>query len=156
MAKKTETKLTYNLKYSTLEYMTPEFIRNHNSNQDSFKLDVYLFGILIYYLLTGIQPFSSYYNDKEKMKHDILNGKRPEIPKNIPEECEKKMLRCWNQEPEKRLNFSQICRELESHQFVNNRINLRDFIHTKMNFLINRKLKLALIKIQHKGLNKSE
>ena len=75
MAKQTETKLTYNLKYSSLEYMTPEFIRNHNSNQDSFKLDVYLFGILIYYLLTGIQPFSSYYNDKEKMKHDILKRK---------------------------------------------------------------------------------
>ena len=79
-----------------------------------YKKDSSLFGILIFYLLTGIQPFSSYYNDKEKMKHDILNGKRPEIPKNIPEEWEKMMLRCWNQEQEKRPNFSQICRELES------------------------------------------
>ena len=126
MAKQTETNLPYNLKHSTSEYMAPEFIKDYISNQNSFKIDVYSFGILIYYLITEIKPFSSY-SDKEKMLLDISNGKRPEIPKNVDEEWKNLIITCWNQEPDLRPNFTQICRILESNQFINYRMNIREF-----------------------------
>lgn len=147
MAKPIEKKLPYNLKQTTIEYMAPEFIENYLLNQDSFKLDVYSFGMTLYFLITETKPFASYCIDsegKEELRNDILNGKRPEFPKSIPKEWKKLIKNCWKQDQSKRPDFTQICRTLESFQFASNRINSKIFTFYKDEYLNDQKLEARI------------
>ena len=59
----------------TPEFMPPEFIEDSKSNQFSFKLDVYSYGILIYMLITEKKPFVSL--SPSEIVSRTVNGERP-------------------------------------------------------------------------------
>lgn len=143
MSKQTEINLPYNLKETKPEYMAPEFINDYISNQNSFKLDIYSFGMTLYFLLTGENPF--YSKDIAEIKSDVIIGKRPEIPSTIPDEWNRLIMRCWNQDPELRPDFTEICNLLETPEF-HKRIDIKAFENYRNEVLINKNFKLNLIK----------
>lgn len=133
MAKQTELNLNYNLKYKKPEYLAPEFISDYISNQNSFKIDVYSYGIILYYLITGIKPYHNYSSASELMK-DVVNNKRPEFPNSVPNEWKKLIIRCFDANPSLRPDFTEIYHMLESHEFTK-RINYNEFNIYKDDFI---------------------
>lgn len=126
LAKQTEMEVPYNLIETTIEFMAPEFISDYKKHQNSFKLDVYSFGVILFVLMTKSISFDVE-NKSDDLRKDILLGKRPKIPSNIGQKWINLITECWSQDPEKRPDFTQICTRLESSDFVNNDINIKAF-----------------------------
>ncbi|RIB19584.1 hypothetical protein C2G38_2015748 [Gigaspora rosea] len=57
--------------------------------------------MIIWEVITGYRPFSDREHD-ELLILDILNGLRPKIPANVPQDLIKLIEQCWHQDPEKR------------------------------------------------------
>lgn len=133
MSKQTELNLPYVLKETTIEYMAPEFISDYISNQNSFKLDVFSFGIVLFFLFAEKKPFNS--SNADEIKNSIAMGIRPEIPQTIPKEWKLLIEKCWNQNPIQRPTFTEICKILESPEFVNKRIDIKSFYFYRDEFL---------------------
>ena len=99
--------------FGTPLYMAPEVII-----EDFYGpcVDVYSFGMLAYYIVTGIEPFSkngvkiSFSN----LISNISNGNRPEFIPGIPEKMINLISRCWSQNPKDRPSFDEIFNELTS------------------------------------------
>ena len=80
----------------TLLYSPPEMIYINNkdktlNNDDrlqSYKIDIWSFGVIIYYLYTKSFPFEDY-NDSEEFKDIIKNGKIQLNDSNIPNDAKK-------------------------------------------------------------------
>lgn len=126
-AKHVDKNSTFNFSNASIEYTAPEFITNFVMNQNSFKLDVYSFGLTILYLFTGSKPFSIDSKSLKNMVNDIYNGKRPEIPQTMPNEWHDLVEMCWNKDPNIRPDFKTICEILESFEFKNKRIDSKLF-----------------------------
>ncbi|BCS82726.1 putative serine/threonine-protein kinase [Cotonvirus japonicus] len=90
-------------------WTAPEIIRGEKYNE---KVDVYSFGIVMWEVLTGKHPFVGC--NFMKVTLDILEGKRPQIPTDCPPKFKKLMKKCWNQNPNKRPNMSDIVSVLPS------------------------------------------
>lgn len=99
-AKQIDVKYPYVLIDSTPGFMAPKFIEDYKSNQNSFSLDVFAFGMTLFILITEKNPFAQF-------------------PQNIKENWIKLINQCWNQNPEARPSFLEICGVLESKVFVN-------------------------------------
>jgi len=72
----------------------------------SEKADVYSFGIILWELLTSLEPFSetplTFFYDLEAK---IINGLRPLIPPDCPAGWAKLMRQCWKETPDARPAF---------------------------------------------------
>ena len=112
-------------------FVAPEFNENYKINQDSFSLDVYAFGMILFILLTEKNPF-----DDAKDK----KGDRPQFPKKIYQMKYYNWINliemCWNQNPFERPSFTQICDILETSEFVSNDKIVKEFNEYKK--IINR------------------
>ena len=103
-------------------YMSPEaFIQGKNPNSSSTKYDeqlsdVYSFGMLIFYLMTGMQPWSTTGNQIEMM-NKIVRDERPTIPDIIPQSMKDLIQSCWNPEPSERPNFQEIVNIMSDPKF---------------------------------------
>ncbi|RIB28538.1 kinase-like domain-containing protein [Gigaspora rosea] len=84
--------------YGVIPYVAPEVLKGGKFSQAS---DIYSFGMIIWEVIIGCRPFSDRKHD-EYLILDILNGLRPKIPTNTPQELVEIMERCWHQVPEKR------------------------------------------------------
>lgn len=126
MAKQVEIDVSYKLAETTIEFMSPEFIKNYENEQNSFKLDIYSFGVTIFMLITESNSFDVK-NGTGSLRNDILDGKRPEIPDYVDQEWRSLISECWKQDPELRPDISTICDLLESSEFVNSKINIKAF-----------------------------
>lgn len=65
----------------TTVYMAPEVIQDDSYNN---KADVYAFGIIMYEVLTELQPYPKYIQGLAtdyQIKSDVINGKRPHLTK---------------------------------------------------------------------------
>ena len=115
----------YALAETTVEFMAPEFIADYKSNQDSFKIDVYTFGVTLLWMLKRRSPYGG--ASTEKIRSDALKGERPKISEKI-DECWRDLIsRCWMQDPEERPTFREIRELLESPVFVNERVKVKLF-----------------------------
>lgn len=96
-------------------FMAPEIYMN--VPYDS-KVDVYAFGMLLYHLLVGKEPFGEFKRNLFMLWHKILSGARPLIPETVPNCFQELIKRCWAGKPEQRPTFDEIIELIDSIQIT--------------------------------------
>ncbi|XP_019052986.1 PREDICTED: uncharacterized protein LOC104595339 isoform X2 [Nelumbo nucifera] len=96
----------------TIPWMAPELLRN-KENMVTEKVDVYSFGIVMWELLTGDEPYADLRS--EGIIAGIIKGDlRPEVPSWCDPAWRSLMERCWSSDPDSRPAFSEISKELRA------------------------------------------
>ncbi|RHZ84477.1 hypothetical protein Glove_81g69 [Diversispora epigaea] len=94
--------------YGSIPYIPPEVLRGNIFTKNG---DIYSFGIIMYEIATGKQPFSDRAHDTHLII-DICNGVRPKIPDImlnwIPEWYLDLMYRCWSGDPSNRPTANEL------------------------------------------------
>lgn len=96
------------LRTGTYRWMAPEIIRHQPYSE---KADVYSFGITLWQLLTREEPFA-FSSPIEAAGKVALELARPPFPNKTPIKIQTLIRNCWAEEPEKRLGFEEICKQL--------------------------------------------
>ncbi|GAB2246897.1 hypothetical protein Droror1_Dr00006779 [Drosera rotundifolia] len=96
----------------TLPWMAPELLGG-KSNMVTEKIDVYSFGIVMWELLTGDEPYADMYC-AAVIGGIVNNTLRPEIPTWCDPEWRSLMESCWSSEPGERPSFSDISQRLRN------------------------------------------
>ncbi|RHZ57529.1 hypothetical protein Glove_386g49 [Diversispora epigaea] len=113
--------------YGIIPYMAPELFKNQ---QYSYASDIYSLGMIMWQLTSGHRPF----HDQEhgpKLILDILDGKRPEITEDTPENWANLMKRCWHPVPSQRptiLEIYKLSQKFEYYKICESRCNSEDDI----------------------------
>ena len=79
-----------------LPFTAPEVFHTCKFTQ---KSDIYSFGIIMYLIATGEQPFKDR-QFNEDLARDIMGGLRPSMPDSAPEGYKKLAERCYDADPE--------------------------------------------------------
>ncbi|KAJ4952212.1 hypothetical protein NE237_029044 [Protea cynaroides] len=96
----------------TIPWMAPELLTNKDKMVTE-KVDVYSFGIVMWELLTGEEPYADMRS--EKIIAGIIKGDlRPEVPSWCEPAWRSLMERCWSSDPELRPGFPEIAKELRA------------------------------------------
>ncbi|KAJ8499006.1 hypothetical protein OPV22_009558 [Ensete ventricosum] len=96
----------------TLPWMAPELL-NGSSSRVSEKVDVFSFGIVMWEILTGEEPYANMHCGA--IIGGILNNKlRPPIPERCEPDWRNLMEQCWSPDPLARPSFSQITDRLRA------------------------------------------
>ncbi|KAG0476191.1 hypothetical protein HPP92_013032 [Vanilla planifolia] len=96
----------------TLPWMAPELL-NGSSNRVSEKVDVFSFGIVMWEILTGEEPYANMHYGAI-IGGIVNNTLRPPIPTTCDPEWRKLMEQCWAPDPQQRPSFTQITSRLRS------------------------------------------
>jgi len=99
----------------TLIYQAPEILMGKNDYAID-KTDIYSFGVLLWQVFTQKEPYlDEPYKSftKFQLVEFITKGNRIEVPKNIPPKIATMITQCWDQQPDKRPDFTKIVRELD-------------------------------------------
>lgn len=96
--------------FGPLKWMAPESILP--PHLFSTQSDVYMFGVLMYEIFTGNQPFPTL-SSREAMAL-ILEGKHVPIPSDIPSAHQELMEKCFDPHPHARPSMSQIYTTLDN------------------------------------------
>lgn len=96
----------------TLPWMAPELL-NGSSSLVSDKVDVFSFGIVLWELLTGDEPYADLHYGAI-IGGIVSNTLRPPVPESCDPEWRSMMERCWSAEPSERPSFTEIANELRS------------------------------------------
>lgn len=96
----------------TLPWMAPELL-NGNSSRVSEKVDVFSFGISMWELLTGEEPYADMHCGAI-IGGIVKNTLRPPVPQRCDSEWRKLMEECWSPDPESRPSFTEITNRLRS------------------------------------------
>jgi serine/threonine protein kinase len=74
--------------------------------------DVFAYGMMMYVVVTGTRPFGS--PSDFHIKQELEKGRRPDIPKTVPEKIAKLIEACWNHNPSQRPLMSEVAAQLAS------------------------------------------
>ncbi|XP_022929736.1 uncharacterized protein LOC111436234 [Cucurbita moschata] len=96
----------------TLPWMAPELLSG-KSNMVTEKIDVYSFGIVMWEVLTGDEPYSDMHC-ASIIGGIVNNCLRPEIPTWCDPEWKALMSSCWDSDPAMRPSFSEISQKLRN------------------------------------------
>lgn len=96
----------------TLPWMAPELL-NGSSNLVSEKVDVFSFGIVMWELLTGEEPYANMHYGAI-IGGIVNNTLRPPIPSWCDPSWKSLMERCWSADPGERPAFLEIAAELRA------------------------------------------
>ncbi|KAL2465588.1 Protein kinase superfamily protein with octicosapeptide/Phox/Bem1p domain [Abeliophyllum distichum] len=96
----------------TLPWMAPELL-NGSSSLVSEKVDVFSFGIVMWELLTGEEPYADLHYGAI-IGGIVSNTLRPLLPESCNPDWRSLMERCWSSEPSERPSFTEIANELQS------------------------------------------
>ncbi|KAL0300116.1 UNVERIFIED_CONTAM: putative serine/threonine-protein kinase DDB [Sesamum angustifolium] len=96
----------------TLPWMAPELL-NGSTTRVSEKVDVFSFGITLWEILTGEEPYANMHCGAI-IGGIVKNTLRPPIPEECDPEWRKLMEQCWSAEPEARPSFTEITYRLRS------------------------------------------
>ncbi|KAI3827600.1 hypothetical protein L1987_01678 [Smallanthus sonchifolius] len=102
----------------TLPWMAPELLSG-KSNMVSEKIDVYSFGIVMWELLTGDEPYGDMHC-ASIIGGIVNNSLRPTIPTWCDPEWKALMESCWSADPAERPSFSEISQKLRNMAAGNN------------------------------------
>ncbi|XP_010531995.1 PREDICTED: uncharacterized protein LOC104808132 [Tarenaya hassleriana] len=94
----------------TLPWMAPELL-NGSSNKVSEKVDVFSFGIVLWEILTGEEPYANMHYGAI-IGGIVNNTLRPTVPSYCDGEWRKLMEECWAPNPSARPSFSEIAARL--------------------------------------------
>eukprot|EP01018_Ginkgo_biloba_P004138 Gb_32796 [translate_table: standard] len=94
----------------TLPWMAPELL-NGSSNRVSEKVDVFSFGIVMWELLTGEEPYASMHYGAI-IGGIVSNTLRPPVPNWCDPAWRSLMEQCWSADPAARPSFTEIANEL--------------------------------------------
>jgi serine/threonine protein kinase len=100
----------------TPRFMAPELFSDGEFN---FKVDVYAFGIVLYMIVTGLEPFPEITNPFV-LGQKVVAGIRPPIPASVPEGFSTLISACWDQDPKHRPLFSHVVHLLGQDEFLSN------------------------------------
>ncbi|XP_038981610.1 uncharacterized protein LOC103723481 isoform X2 [Phoenix dactylifera] len=96
----------------TLPWMAPELL-NGGSNKVSEKVDVFSFGIVMWEILTGEEPYANMHYGAI-IGGIVNNTLRPPVPANCDPEWRRLMEQCWAPDPVQRPAFTQIAGRLRA------------------------------------------
>ncbi|XP_060181547.1 uncharacterized protein LOC132611160 [Lycium barbarum] len=96
----------------TLPWMAPELL-NGNSSRVSEKVDVFSFGITMWEILTGEEPYANLHCGAI-IGGIVNNTLRPPLPQRCDPEWGKLMEECWSPDPEARPSFTEITNRLRA------------------------------------------
>lgn len=94
----------------TLPWMAPELL-NGSSNKVSEKVDVFSFGIVLWEILTGEEPYANMHYGAI-IGGIVSNTLRPTIPNSCDPEWRRLMEQCWAPNPVARPSFTEIASRL--------------------------------------------
>jgi serine/threonine protein kinase len=91
--------------YGVMPYVAPEVLRSKPYTQAA---DIYSFGMIMYFIATGKQPFGDCAHDHHLVL-DICNGIKPEISEQEAPKCYIDLMkRCWDSNPDNRPSATEI------------------------------------------------
>ncbi|ONK66027.1 uncharacterized protein A4U43_C06F3420 [Asparagus officinalis] len=96
----------------TLPWMAPELLHG-SSNKVSEKVDVFSFGIVMWEILTGEEPYANMHYGAI-IGGIVNNTLRPLVPVSCDPEWRRLMEQCWAPDPQQRPTFTQIASRLRS------------------------------------------
>ncbi|XP_037444750.1 uncharacterized protein LOC119313039 isoform X2 [Triticum dicoccoides] len=96
----------------TLPWMAPELL-NGSSSKVSEKVDVFSFGIVLWEILTGEEPYANMHYGAI-IGGIVNNTLRPPVPANCGPEWRRLMEQCWSPDPSQRPAFTEIAARLRS------------------------------------------
>uniref|UniRef100_A0ACD5XLQ5 Uncharacterized protein n=1 Tax=Avena sativa TaxID=4498 RepID=A0ACD5XLQ5_AVESA len=102
----------------TLPWMAPELL-NGSSSKVSEKVDVFSFGIVMWEILTGEEPYANMHYGAI-IGGIVNNTLRPPVPANCDPEWRRLMEQCWSPDPAQRPAFTEIAGRLRSMSAVAN------------------------------------
>jgi len=88
-------------------------LQNNKKQAFNEKCDVYSFGIVLWEILTGQEPFPHHTNFSRFKRAVCYEGERPIIPQSALPSLKALIETCWQGEPDKRPSFQDIISELE-------------------------------------------
>lgn len=94
--------------FGAFNFMAPEL--TNRSRHYSNKVDVYSFGVIVFFILTGGEM-------PQISLPEQLSGKKAPIPKKINKVSRDLITRCWSTVPEQRPSFSEICEFIKCNKF---------------------------------------
>ncbi|GET01598.1 kinase-like domain-containing protein [Rhizophagus clarus] len=97
--------LTNNEIYGVIPYIAPEIFKGASFSKAS---DIYSMGMIMWELTTGCKPFSNIVHDTDLI-YKIIDGERPKITDDTPEDFANLMKKCWNSDPKKRPSAKKVC-----------------------------------------------
>ena len=100
--------------YGVMPYVAPEVLKGKAYTQAA---DIYSFGMIMYFVATGRQPFANYAHD-EFLALKICNGIRPEINEQEIPKCYINLMKmCWDSNPDNRPNAYKVKNLLYSFRY---------------------------------------
>ena len=91
--------------YGVMPYVAPEVLREKPYTKAA---DIYSFGMIMYFIATGKQPFANCAHD-EFLALNICNGIRPEINESEVPKCYIDLMKsCWDSNPDNRPNVVKV------------------------------------------------
>src|SRR5688572_159737 len=97
--------------YGVMPYVAPEVLKGKPYTQ---KADVYSFGMVMYFVATGRQPFADCAHDQD-LALSICNEIRPEISEKYAPKCYIDLMeKCWNSNSNERPDITEIKKSIQS------------------------------------------
>ncbi|EFA85214.1 SH2 domain-containing protein [Heterostelium album PN500] len=90
-------------------YMSPEMLLNREYDE---KSDVYSFSMLLWEMLTKLEPYNGFYKNYNDLVDGVTNKKnRPTLNENWGPRLKDLLIRCWDHLPNRRPSFEDITRQ---------------------------------------------
>jgi serine/threonine protein kinase len=97
--------------YGVIPYVAPEVLRGQHYAEAA---DIYSFGMVMYFVATGRQPFANCAHDHQ-LALDMCKGIRPEISEEEAPKCYNDLMKeCWDSNPDKRPNTIKVYELIKS------------------------------------------